>query len=115
VVGLDIRPSAFTTVVGSIADARVVADAMQGVDAVLHAAALHKPHIVTHSGRDFVDTNVVGTLNLLEAAVSGAAKTFVYTSRPTNTSIAEPISRTSSRPISERSSARLPPASVAIS
>ena len=80
VVGVDIRPSRFTTVVGSIVDAAVVARAMRGVDAVLHTATLHKPHIVTHSRRDFVDTNVVGTLNLLEAAAAAGVRSFVYTS-----------------------------------
>ncbi len=80
VVGLDIRPSAFTTVVGSIADAAEVARAMRGVDAVLHTATLHKPHVVTHSRREFVDTNIVGTLNLLEAAAAARVRSFVYTS-----------------------------------
>lgn len=80
VVGLDAQPSRFTTVVGSIVDAAVAALAMRGVDAVLHTATLHKPHIVTHSRRDFVDTNVVGTLNLLEAAAEAGVRSFVYTS-----------------------------------
>jgi len=80
VVGLDILRSPFTTVVGSIADAVIVAEAMQGVDAVLHTATLHKPHIVTHSRREFVDTNIVGTLNLLEAATAARVRSFVYTS-----------------------------------
>jgi UDP-glucose 4-epimerase len=80
VVGLDVTAGAFTSVVGSIADANVVADAMPGIDAVLHTATLHKPHVVTHSGRDFVDTNIVGTLNLLEAAAAARVSAFVYTS-----------------------------------
>ena len=80
VVGLDILPSPFTTIVGSIADSAVVAPAMRGVDAVLHTATLHKPHVVTHSRREFVDTNVVGTLNLLEEAVAAGVASFIYTS-----------------------------------
>ena len=80
VVGLDIMPSPFTSVTGSIVDADVVRDAMAGVDAVLHTAALHKPHVVTHTRQAFVDTNVTGTLNLLEAAVAAGVETFVYTS-----------------------------------
>ena len=80
VVGLDVLRSPFTTVVGSIADTAVVAKAMDGVEAVLHTATLHKPHIVTHSRREFVDTNIVGTLNLLEAAAAVRVKSFVYTS-----------------------------------
>ena len=42
----------------------------RGVDAVLHAATLHKPHVATHSRQDFVDTNITGTLNLLEEAAA---------------------------------------------
>ncbi|HEU4618660.1 MAG TPA: NAD(P)-dependent oxidoreductase [Gammaproteobacteria bacterium] len=79
-IGLDIQPAPFTSIVGSLADARVAEAAVRGADAVLHAAALHKPHIVTHTPREFVDTNVVGTLNLLEAAVASGVKAFVYTS-----------------------------------
>ena len=54
--------------------------AMQGVEGVLHTATLHKPHVVTHSRREFVDTNITGTLNLLEAAVDVGATAFIYTS-----------------------------------
>jgi UDP-glucose 4-epimerase len=80
VVGLDVRSGPFTSLVGSITDANVVADAMRGVHAVLHTATLHKPHVVTHSRRDFIDTNIVGTLNLLEAASAASVASFIYTS-----------------------------------
>jgi nucleoside-diphosphate-sugar epimerase len=80
VTGVDILPSPFTTHVGSIANRDVVRDCMHGVDAVLHAATLHKPHVATHNRQDFVDTNVTGTLNLLEEAVAVRAGAFVFTS-----------------------------------
>lgn len=80
VVGLDAQPSPFTTVVGSISDPAAIERAQRGVDAVLHTAALHKPHVVTHSRGDFVATNIVGTLNLLEAAAATGVRSFVYTS-----------------------------------
>lgn len=35
---------------------------------VLHAATLHKPHVESHSKQDFIDTNITGTLVLLEEA-----------------------------------------------
>jgi UDP-glucose 4-epimerase len=79
-LGLDIVPSPFTQVVGSIADRAVVDRCMRGMDAVLHAATLHKPHVATHSRQAFVDTNVTGTLNLLEAAVANGVRAFVFTS-----------------------------------
>jgi UDP-glucose 4-epimerase len=53
---------------------------MKGVDAVLHTASLHKPHVITRSLQDFVDTNITGTLNLLEEAASAGVQSFVFTS-----------------------------------
>jgi UDP-glucose 4-epimerase len=78
--GVDLRPSPFTDAVGSIVDRGFVGAAMAGVRAVLHAATLHKPHVGTHAAQDFVDTNVSGTLALLEAAAAGAVEAFVFTS-----------------------------------
>jgi UDP-glucose 4-epimerase len=80
VIGLDILPSPYTTVTGSIADRDVVRSAMRGVTAVLHPATLHKPHVASHDRRSFVDTNVTGTLNLLEEAVAAGVGSFVFTS-----------------------------------
>src|SRR5262249_8442527 len=45
-----------------------------------HAAALHKPHVATHSRQDFVDVNVTGTLNLLDEAAAAGVGSFVFTS-----------------------------------
>lgn len=78
--GLDIAPSAWTDQVGSVVDQDSVETAMRGVDVVLHTATLHKPHVATHSRQAFVDTNVTGTLNLLEAAVARGVRAFVFTS-----------------------------------
>src|SRR5579863_1908868 len=80
VEGLDMLESAFTTCVGSIADRAFVRRSMMGVRAVFHAATLHKPHVATHSRQDFVDTNITGTLNLLEEASGAAVVAFVFTS-----------------------------------
>jgi len=80
VVGVDVRPGAFTHRVGSITDRVFISGCMKGIEAVLHAATLHKPHIATHSRQDFIDVNITGTLNLLEEAASGNVATFVYTS-----------------------------------
>lgn len=80
VVGLDLVDSASTTIVGSITERAVVHDSVRGVDVVIHSATLHKPHIGTHSWTEFVTTNVVGTLNLLEESVQAGVSAFVYTS-----------------------------------
>jgi UDP-glucose 4-epimerase len=80
VVGLDLLPSPYTTVVGSIADRGCVRRAMAGVSVVLHTATLHKPHVASHSRADFVDVNITGTLTLLEEAVATGVHSFVHTS-----------------------------------
>lgn len=78
--GVDLKPSPFTAAAGSIVDPRFVRRQMEGVSAIIHTATLHKPHVATHGKQDFVDTNVTGTLNLLEAAVATGVKSFVFTS-----------------------------------
>ncbi|MBR0737256.1 NAD(P)-dependent oxidoreductase [Bradyrhizobium liaoningense] len=78
--GVDLKSSAFTDAVGSIVDPGFVRRQMDGISAVIHTATLHKPHVATHTKRDFVDTNVTGTLNLLEAAAAAGVKSFVFTS-----------------------------------
>lgn len=78
--GVDIRPSAFTDRVGSVCDRAFTELAMHGVRAVIHTATLHKPHVATHSYRNFLDTNVAGTLVLLEAAAMEGVDSFVFTS-----------------------------------
>jgi UDP-glucose 4-epimerase len=78
--GIDLMPSPFTNVVGSIADRELVERAMDGVRSVIHTATLHKPHVATHTRNDFVDTNITGTLNLLEAAVRANVAAFLFTS-----------------------------------
>jgi len=80
IVGLDTLYSSLTTAVGSIADRDVVRRHIEGVDAVLHTATLHKPHVVSHGRQAFIDTNVTGTLNLLEEAVAAGVSCFVFTS-----------------------------------
>jgi nucleoside-diphosphate-sugar epimerase len=79
-VGLDIADSPFTDEVGSIADRAHVRRCMRGVEAVLHTATLHKPHLVTHARQDFIDTNITGTLTLLEEAAAAGVAAFVFTS-----------------------------------
>ena len=80
VVGLDLQDSPFTDRVGSISDPDFTERCLRDVDAVLHTATLHKPHVATHSRQDFIDTNITGTLNLLEASVKNQIRSFIYTS-----------------------------------
>jgi nucleoside-diphosphate-sugar epimerase len=80
VIGLDRVASPYTNYVGSITDREFVRRCVRGVNVILHTATLHKPHIATHSRQDFIDTNVTGTLNLLEEAVATGVAAFVFTS-----------------------------------
>jgi UDP-glucose 4-epimerase len=80
VVGLDILESPYTQVVGSVADRPLVRRCVDGADAIVHAATLHKPHVGSHGRQEFVDTNVTGTLTLLEEAVAAGVARFVFTS-----------------------------------
>jgi UDP-glucose 4-epimerase len=82
VIGLDVAPGPDTTVVSSVANRneveRVFSD--QGIEAVVHAGGLHKPDIARFPAQAFIDVNVTGTLNLLEAAVAANHDCFVFTS-----------------------------------
>ena len=79
-IGVDLKASPFTTMVGSIVDRMLVRQWVSGVDAIIHAATLHKPHVATHSKQDFIDTNISGTLTLLEEAAAVGVRAFVFTS-----------------------------------
>ena len=82
VTGLDVAPAPQTDIVGSVADRELVDRVFQdcGIEAVIHAGALHKPDIIRYPAQAFVDVNVTGTLNLLEAAAEAGHDRFVFTS-----------------------------------
>ncbi|MCZ8227547.1 MAG: SDR family NAD(P)-dependent oxidoreductase, partial [Burkholderiaceae bacterium] len=65
---------------GDIRDPHGVKTAMQGCDAVLHLAALIAIPYSYHSPDTYVDTNVKGTLNVLQAARELRIKRLVHTS-----------------------------------
>jgi nucleoside-diphosphate-sugar epimerase len=75
-------PGDETSVLGSVADRTLIERAFEerGIEAVVHAGALHKPDIARFPAQAFIDTNVTGTLNLLEAAVRAGHDRFVFTS-----------------------------------
>ncbi|MGI9437920.1 MAG: NAD-dependent epimerase/dehydratase family protein [Geminicoccaceae bacterium] len=79
-VGLDLTTSPFTKHVGSITDRHLVRRALSGVEAILHTATLHKPHLATHTKQAFIETNITGTLVLLEEAARAGLRRFVFTS-----------------------------------
>lgn len=81
VIGLDVARGVNTDIVGSVADRAAVDRAFaMGVDAVIHSGGLHKPDIARYPAQAFVDVNVAGTQNLLEAARAAGHDRFVFTS-----------------------------------
>ncbi len=78
--GVDIISSSVTDIVDTISNRDVTERCMDGVDVVLHTATLHKPHVVTHTRQEFVDTNITGTLNLLEESIKNRVTSFIFTS-----------------------------------
>lgn len=65
---------------GDIRDPHGVKTAMKGCDAVLHLAALIAIPFSYHSPDSYVDTNVKGTLNVLQAARELGLRRVVHTS-----------------------------------
>jgi len=84
VIGLDPVPAPTTDIVGSVEDRDTVRRAIRGhaIQAIVHAGALHKPHVATHDTSRFIAVNVQGTLNLLEEATAPGSPVdrFVFTS-----------------------------------
>lgn len=92
-VGIDILPcgdedeTRRPCLTGSIADRAFCESVFKhypSIRYVLHTATLHKPHIGSHMKTQFVETNIQGTLNLLEVAASRTGenriRAFVFTS-----------------------------------
>jgi UDP-glucose 4-epimerase len=80
VIGLDLVAGAETSAVGSVTDRALVAPLVASVDAVIHTASLHAPHVPVRSKEEFLATNVTGTLVLLELATAAGHRRFIYTS-----------------------------------
>ncbi|MBD3920695.1 SDR family oxidoreductase [Paenibacillus sp. PR3] len=75
----DIRGK-FETFAGDIRDPHGVKEAMKGCDAVLHLAALIAIPYSYHSPDTYLDTNIKGTLNVLQAARELQISKVIHTS-----------------------------------
>jgi UDP-glucose 4-epimerase len=80
IIGIDLVEGVRTHHRVDIVDREAVRSLMKGIDAVIHTASLHAPHLATVSKQAFIDVNITGTLNMLEAATDGGVRRFVYTS-----------------------------------
>ena len=79
-VGFDRLPAETTDVIGDIGDLDLHSTALDGVDVVIHTAALHAPHVGQESEAEFDRVNVQATQALALSAVECGVKHFVFTS-----------------------------------
>jgi len=77
--GVDVAGQ-FEVFAGDIRDPNGVKEAMKGCDAVLHLAALIAIPFSYHSPDTYVETNVKGTLNVLQAARALNVERIIHTS-----------------------------------
>ena len=70
----------FEVFAGDIRDPHGVKEAMKGCEAVMHLAALIAIPYSYHSPDTYIDTNIKGTLNLLQAARELGIKKYIQTS-----------------------------------
>jgi NAD dependent epimerase/dehydratase len=70
----------FEVIQGDIRDFYCVKDAMRGCDAVLHLAALIAIPYSYRSPQSYIDTNITGTLNVLQAAKDLGIGRLIHTS-----------------------------------
>ena len=80
VVGLDLAAGPNVSVVGDCLDVEQWRSQVGSVDAVVHTAALHAPHVGCWSDEQFRRTNVEATSRLLDFAAAAGASHFILTS-----------------------------------
>lgn len=80
VIGLDRSPFATTRIVADVTDLTTLQRALDGVDAVIHTAALHAPHVGLVDEAVFQAVNVDATAQLLRLARQAGVQRFVFTS-----------------------------------
>ena len=78
--GVDRIPGNWTTHLGDLRDEIVRRAALRNVNAVVHVAALHAPHVACVPHREFWRNNVVVTRELLADAAAAGVVRFVYAS-----------------------------------
>lgn len=101
-VDADIR-NAIDAFAGDIRDPHGVREAARGCDVILHLAALIAIPYSYHSPATYVDTNIHGTLNVLQAAADLEISRVVHTSTSEVYGTAQTIPMTEDHPIKGQS------------
>lgn len=80
VIGLDRLPSSTVHFTGDIGRRGLLRRAIKGVDAIVHTAALHAPHVGVLDDSEFRRINVDATRQLALMAADAGIRSFVFTS-----------------------------------
>jgi len=80
VIGLDQNVFSTTQILGDVADEGILRLALIGVDAVIHTAGPHAPHVDLVTDAEFERVNIEATHNLYEKAREAGVRRFIYTS-----------------------------------
>ena len=80
VIGLDLLPAPFVHVMGDCLDVAKWRQSTGPVDAIVHTAALHAPHVGQRTDEDFRRANVEATSRLLDFGLDVGTRHFVLTS-----------------------------------
>lgn len=90
-------------VLGDLRDVESVANAVRGSDYVLHLAAQVAIPYSYVNPRDFFETNVLGTLNVVQAAIAAGVRRLVHTSTSEVYGSAQTIPITETHPLHPQS------------
>lgn len=80
VVGIDRIPCSTADFVGDIRDIDLLRKGLEGVDVIVHTAALHAPHVNLLPDSEFERINVEATERLMREGINIGIKQFVFTS-----------------------------------
>ncbi|MFT4048137.1 MAG: NAD(P)-dependent oxidoreductase, partial [Solimonas sp.] len=80
VIGLDRNPASVSSVIADLGDEQRLMESLCGVDAVIHTASLHAPHVPHVDEARFVDVNIKGTESIIRCCIANSVKNIIYTS-----------------------------------
>ena len=66
--------------IGDVRDRERLERAMHGIDVVVHAAALKRIEVGAYNPDEMVKTNILGTMNVIDAAIKAGVKKVVFLS-----------------------------------
>lgn len=79
-IGLDRVAGPGADIHADLGDEKALREAVAGIDAVVHVAALHAPHVGRETDAEFVRINLDGTRRLLDRAAAAGVRRIVFTS-----------------------------------